>query len=89
MNTWPAPLSLSVTRSLMRWAVSTFTPPAYDGVAERFEIGRVKNRFANPTFCGFRDCLCNVDVEGHICEIQIHVTEVNAIAKRSYSHAHY
>ena len=32
---------------------------AYDGVAERFEVVRVKNRFANPTFCGFRDCLCN------------------------------
>ena len=62
---------------------------AYDGVAERFEVVRVKNRFANPTFCGFRDCLCNVDVEGHICEIQIHVTEVKAIAKRSDSHAHY
>ena len=62
---------------------------AYDGVAERFEVVRVKNRFANPTVCGFRDCLCNVDVEAHICEIQIHVTEVKAIAKRSDSHAHY
>ena len=49
---------------------------------------RVKNR-CEPDLCGFRDCLCNVDVEGHICEIQIHVTEVKAIAKRSDSHAHY
>ena len=55
---------------------------AYDGVAERLGVVSVENHFAN-RFFPFRDCLCNVDVQGHICEIQIHVTELKAIVKRS------
>lgn len=36
-------------------------------------VVKLKNRFANPLFTGIRDCLLNVKVAGHICEVQIHL----------------
>ena len=39
-------------------------------------VVRLKNRFANPLFTGIRDCLLNIEVEGHICEVQIHLSHI-------------
>ena len=35
----------------------------YEAVAAKFDVVRLKNRFASPTFCGFRDMLVNVSTE--------------------------
>lgn len=44
-------------------------------LAERAKIVRVKDRFARPVM-GYRDMLVNVEIDGHICEVQIHVRAI-------------
>ncbi|GMH54520.1 hypothetical protein TrST_g12175, partial [Triparma strigata] len=39
-------------------------------------VVRLKNRFANPLPTGIRDCLMNVRVGGHICEVQLHLAPI-------------
>ncbi|GMH87563.1 hypothetical protein TrVE_jg9523 [Triparma verrucosa] len=39
-------------------------------------VVRLKNRFANPLPTGIRDCLMNVRMGGHICEVQLHLAPI-------------
>lgn len=53
---------------------------ALKAIGERFEITRVKDRFAKPTAAGYSDVLVNVKTpEGVAGEIQIHVPEMLAV----------
>ena len=66
---------------------------AADRIREAFAVVRLKNRFARPTFCGFRDLLINVALPvgaGRvIAEIQVHVAALKALAVGAGSHGHY
>jgi tetratricopeptide (TPR) repeat protein len=50
-------------------------------------VARLKNRFASPLFTGIRDCLINVEVDGHICEVQVHLSHI--IARKHDAHVFY
>jgi tetratricopeptide (TPR) repeat protein len=39
-------------------------------------VVRLKNRFKKPLFTGIRDCLLNIKVAGHICEVQLHLSQI-------------
>ena len=50
-------------------------------------VVRLKNRFANPSFNGYRDALFNVRVDGHIAEVQVHLTPF--LEQKGEAHKHY
>ena len=41
-----------------------------------YKIIRVKDRFNNPLENGYRDILINLHIKNHICELQVHLTEL-------------
>ena len=51
------------------------------------DVVRLKNRFANPSFNGYRDALFNVCVDGHIAEVQVHLTPF--LEQKGEAHKHY
>ncbi|GMH71391.1 hypothetical protein TrST_g3343 [Triparma strigata] len=65
---------------LVRCSIIVETEEQLAGVLEKMlAIGivvRLKNRFANPLPTGIRDCLMNVRVGGHICEVQLHLAPI-------------
>jgi len=48
------------------------------------EIVRVKNRFIEPLWNGYRDALYNIKVNGVICEVQLHLGAVVLHKKKSH-----
>ena len=50
-------------------------------------VVRLKNRFANPLPTGIRDCLMNVKMNGHICEVQLHLSYI--IKEKGAMHEYY
>ncbi|GMH86858.1 hypothetical protein TrST_g12251 [Triparma strigata] len=56
----------------------------YQHVLENFETVRVKNRFSECLFVGTRDCLINVKVKGHICEIQLQFAPLLALKEMQH-----
>ena len=55
-------------------------------VARKLRPVRCKSRFERETSSGWRDCLVNVSVDGHICELQI--SHRTMIAARRGLHGH-
>ena len=55
------------------------------------EVVRLKNRFAEPLFNGYRDALYSVRVSSgdisHVCELQLHLAAV--IAHKEKTHHYY
>ena len=73
---------------------------ALDGGAIRtaggdvYEVVRLKNRFSEPLFNGYRDALYSVRVQiapgvWHVCEMQLHLRDVRDLAREQRTHAHY
>ncbi len=50
------------------------------------DVVRIKNRFIQPPYTGIRDILMKVKVDGHIFELQIHLEEILAVARRFNAH---
>ncbi len=44
----------------------------YSGIVRRIKLSSLKKEHS-PIVGGYRDCKINVDVDGHICEIQVHL----------------
>ncbi|MCO4746593.1 MAG: hypothetical protein KC912_17495 [Proteobacteria bacterium] len=51
-------------------------------------VGNVKDRFLDPA-SGYRDMLMNVDIDGHICELQLHVEKMMEAKHDSAGHDNY
>jgi len=51
------------------------------------KIIRLKNRFKEPLFTGYSDALYNVEIEGVICEVQLHVSAI--VAHKEENHKYY
>uniref|UniRef100_A0A7S4UX92 Kinesin light chain n=1 Tax=Ditylum brightwellii TaxID=49249 RepID=A0A7S4UX92_9STRA len=51
------------------------------------DIVRLKNRFKEPVFTGYCDALYNVNIDGIICEVQLHVSAI--VAYKEESHHYY
>ena len=49
----------------------------------------MKNRFANPLFTGIRDLLINFRVDGHICEVQVHLSHLLALKHTAHKYYSY
>ncbi|GMH53698.1 hypothetical protein TL16_g01505 [Triparma laevis f. inornata] len=60
---------------------------ALDKMLELGIVVRLKNRFANPLPTGIRDCLMNVKINGHICEVQLHLSYI--IKEKGAMHKYY
>jgi hypothetical protein len=45
------------------------------------EVERIKDRISKPAAGGYRDMLVNVRINGHLCEIQLHLTSMAAVKK--------
>mmetsp|Transcript_12506 Transcript_12506/g.22801 ORF Transcript_12506/g.22801 Transcript_12506/m.22801 type:complete len:605 (-) Transcript_12506:35-1849(-) len=50
-------------------------------------VVRLKNRFATPLPSGIRDCLLNIKIAGHICEVQLHLSYI--IKEKGEMHTFY
>lgn len=58
----------------------------------KFDIVRLKNRFAQPAFSGYKDAVLNLRVEVnrrgrvgyHICEVQLHAAAILKLSRYSY-----
>ena len=59
----------------------------FDALLSTGDVVRLKNRFANPSFNGYRDALFNVRVDGHIAEVQVHLTPF--LNDKEEAHKHY
>ena len=60
----------------------------FDALLSTGDVVRLKNRFANPSFNGYRDALFNVSVDGgHIAEVQVHLTPF--LEQKGEAHKHY
>jgi len=59
----------------------------FDALLSTGDVVRLKNRFANPSFNGYRDALFNVRVDGHIAECQVHLTPF--LEQKGEAHKHY
>jgi tetratricopeptide (TPR) repeat protein len=59
----------------------------FDALIDTSDVVRLKNRFANPSFNGYRDALFNVRVDGHIAEVQVHLTPF--LEQKGEAHKHY
>ena len=42
----------------------------------KVEIVKTKNRFDQPTASGYRDITLNVKINGHVCELQLHLKQI-------------
>ncbi|GMI10584.1 hypothetical protein TrLO_g11192 [Triparma laevis f. longispina] len=54
---------------------------------ESEKVMRLKNRFMSPLPEGIRDCLLNVMITGHICEVQLHLSVI--IKQKGLNHEFY
>ena len=76
---------------LVRCSIIVETEEQLGGVlGKMLELGivvRLKNRFANPLPTGIRDCLTNVKINGHICEVQLHLSYI--IKEKGAMHEYY
>ena len=76
---------ISVAKALGGGAIRTAGGDVY-------EVVRLKNRFAEPLFNGYRDALYSVRVQiapgvWHVCEMQLHLAAV--IAHKEHTHVYY
>eukprot|EP00948_MAST-09A_sp_MAST-9A-sp1_P002170 g2170.t1 len=51
------------------------------------KILRLKNRFKKPNWNGYRDALYNIEVDGFICEVQLHLTHI--VRFKEENHVYY
>ncbi|GMH68373.1 hypothetical protein TL16_g04913 [Triparma laevis f. inornata] len=76
---------------LVRCSIIVETEEQLGGVLGKIlELGivvRLKNRFANPLPTGIRDCLMNVKINNHICEVQLHLSYI--IKEKGAMHEYY
>ena len=47
-------------------------------------ILRVKDRLSEPASGGYRDVMLNVEVEGHVCELQLHLAKLITIKSKAH-----
>ena len=47
-----------------------------DDLLSNFDLGRVKNRFMHPLYNGYRDVLVGIIIDGHVCELQLHLAAI-------------
>lgn len=59
----------------------------YKDIVRRIKLSHLRENHA-PLVGGYRDCKINVDVDGHICEIQLHLEQMWNI-KEGKGYAHY
>ncbi|TNE86687.1 MAG: hypothetical protein EP330_21095 [Deltaproteobacteria bacterium] len=52
------------------------------------QVGDVKDRFMDPA-SGYRDMLMNVSIDGHICELQLHVKKMDEAKHDAAGHGNY
>jgi hypothetical protein len=58
----------------------------YSSIIKRIKLSSLKSKHL-PLVGGYRDCKINVDIDGHICEIQVHLEPMWNIKEESgYSH---
>ena len=46
-----------------------------EAIARRGRIVRLKDRFAAPVM-GYRDACLTVEIDGHLCEVQVHIRQI-------------
>jgi hypothetical protein len=59
----------------------------YAYIVKRIKLSNLKHDY-NSIVGGYRDCKINVDIDGHICEIQVHLERLWNIKEES-GYAHY
>ena len=47
-------------------------------------VVRVKDRLSEPASGGYRDVMLNVEVEGHVCELQLHLAKLITIKSKAH-----
>ena len=47
-------------------------------------VVRVKDRLSEPASGGYRDVMLNVEIEGHVCELQLHLAKLIAIKSKAH-----
>eukprot|EP00957_Ditylum_brightwellii_P177201 13498971-Ditylum_brightwellii.AAC.1 len=57
-----------------------------DALKER-EVVRLKNRFKEPLFNGYCDALYNIEIDGIVCEVQLHINAI--VVHKDESHTYY
>ncbi|GMH73404.1 hypothetical protein TL16_g06179 [Triparma laevis f. inornata] len=76
---------------LVRCSIIVETEEQLGGVLKKMlELGivvRLKNPFTNPLPTGIRDCLMNVKINGHICEVQLYLSFI--IKEKGAMHEYY
>ena len=55
-------------------------------VRRRARVVRLKNRFLHSPGFGYRDMLLNVDMDGHVCEIQMGLLPLVAVRRRMHKY---
>ena len=45
---------------------------------------RVKDRLSEPASGGYRDVMLNMEVEGHVCELQLHLAKLITIKSKAH-----
>ena len=76
---------------IARCSVVVQTEDQLVGVAHALDdkalVVRCKNRFKHPLWNGYRDALFNIEVNGHICEVQLHLGAI--LAHTEETHRYY
>ena len=47
-------------------------------------VVRVKDRLSEPASGGYRDVVLNVEIEGHVCELQLHLAKLYGIKSQAH-----
>jgi len=47
-------------------------------------VVRVKDRLSEPASGGYRDVMLNVEIEGHVCELQLHLAKLHGIKSQAH-----
>ena len=47
-------------------------------------VVRVKDRLSEPASGGYRDVMLNVEMDGHVCELQLHLKALIAIKSQAH-----
>ena len=68
----------------------------FDPTATSYRVVRLKNRFREPLFNGYRDALYSISIRlrggdeaevWHVCEVQLHLAAI--LARKEQSHMYY
>ena len=79
-------VSLFVTDIATLLALIEIVLSKYSYLVKRIKLSNLKSDHS-PIIGGYRDCKINVDIDGHICEIQIHLEALwNLKEESGYSH---